>query len=283
MTILLAAAVGLAVGVVVGMLGAGGGVLSMPILVYLLGVEPHAAAASSLVIVGLSSGVSMIPHARRGNVGWRDGIYFGVLGIVATVVGSRLTASVAPELLMTSFAVMLAGVAALMLRRAVRARRRSPGPQLPASTAASDPAPPVVKEDVRAQEVRPGRVRRLATLVVAASVAGLLTGFFGVGGGFIVVPALVMALGVGMRYAVGTSLLVVLLNSVAGLLARIGEPVTIDWPVVLAFAAGSMVAGLLGARLSARARPATLTLLFGILLAVVALVTAVQAVPALLG
>ncbi|WP_324649885.1 sulfite exporter TauE/SafE family protein [Georgenia sp. H159] len=127
MTIALAAAVGVMVGVVVGTLGAGGGILSLPILVYVLGMAPHSAATASLVIVGATSLVSLIPHARGGNVHWGQGLTFGLLGAVGAIGGARLAALVDPELLMALLAALLLVVAAVMLRRSFIARRSSAG------------------------------------------------------------------------------------------------------------------------------------------------------------
>src|SRR5699024_1211760 len=117
---------------------------------------------------------------------------------------------------------------------------------------------------------------RPVLVLATATLTGLLTGFFGVGGGFIVVPMLVIALGLAMRHASGTSLLVMIIVTTVSLLARIGTEVQVDWAVTLIFAAGSAVGGLLGGPLSARARPSTLTFVFAVLLAVVAVATLAQ-------
>ncbi len=262
MSVALAAAVGLLVGVVVGTLGAGGGILSLPILVYVLGQDPHAAATASLVIVGATSVVSLVPHARRGNVLWRPGLVFGLLGVVGALGGARLAALVDAYLLMALLAALLLVVSAVMLRRSFAERQRDDD--------GATPAPPS------------SRLTTALLTVAVASLVGLLTGFFGVGGGFIVVPALLLVMRVDMRQAVGTSLLVIVVNSVLGLVGRVGQDVAVDWPVVAAFAVTSMVGGLVAGRFSARARPRTLSLLFALLLLAVAVVTGVQAVPALL-
>lgn len=266
MSLAIAAGIGVLVGVVVGTLGAGGGILSLPVLVYVLGMAPHSAATASLVIVGATSLVSLIPHARRGNVQWAQGLVFGLLGAVGAVGGARLAALVDAELLMVLLAALLLVVAAVMLRRSLGGRRQGAGPGGAAGAAA-----PASR-----------RGRRAVLTVVAASAVGLLTGFFGVGGGFIVVPALLLVMRVSMRLAVGTSLLVIVVNTITGLLGRLGEDLAVDWAMVAAFAVASMLGGLLGGRFSARARPETLSLLFAFLLAAVAVVTGVQSVPALL-
>lgn len=256
---LLAALVGLGVGVVVGALGAGGGILAVPILVYLLGQDPHAATASSLVIVGMTALASILFHARRGNVAWRDGLVFAACSTVGTAAGSRLSALVPAAVLMIAFACLLAVVSVAMFRRAAATRReeaartrRPPGPVQPVPVARSLSGP---------------------VLVGTATATGALTGFFGVGGGFIVVPMLVLALGLSMRRAAGTSLLVMLVASAVGLVSRIGTDVHVDWAVTLLFALGSMLGGLAGGPLSERARASTLTLVFASLLGAVAVFT----------
>lgn len=296
-SVLLPAVIGLGVGVVVGALGGGGGILTVPILVYLLGLAPYAAATASLVIVGATSLTALISHARGGNVRWAQGVTFGVLGAVWAFLGSRLSAAVDPSALMTAFSALLAVVAVLMLRKALRGpgseaaapehhAETEPEPEAegePEPEAEPDPAPG--PDVVRQAELARGAPRRLphAALVVgAASLTGLLTGFFGVGGGFAVVPALVLALRLPMRQAVGTSLLVIVLNSITGLAGRLDSLPEVDWILVVAFALASMAGGVVGARVSARARPHALTTAFAVLLAVVAVATALQAVPDLL-
>lgn len=247
--ILVALAVGLCVGVIVGALGAGGGILSVPILVYLLGQDPHDAAAGSLVIVGLTALVSIIPHARAGRVRARDGLVFGALSVVGAVAGSRLSILVDADVLMTAFGVLLLGVSVLMVRRAGKERRGL----------------------ARAPKTRSDT--SLVALVGCATLTGFLTGFFGVGGGFAVVPMLVLALAVPMREAVGTSLLVMIIASATGLASRVGTHVSVDWAVVLAFAAASMAGGLVGGPASRRFNDSTLTYAFGAILALVGVAT----------
>lgn len=267
-SVLLALAVGVVVGFVVGALGGGGGVLTVPALVYLLGQDPHAAATSSLVIVGLTSVTALVPHARGGNVRWRDGLVFAALAVVATVGGTALSLRVDGTVLMGAFAVLLLAVSALMIRKA-----RGSGAN--GAAAVRSPRGSGANGDAARSPRRPPR-RRVLPVAAWASVVGLLTGFFGVGGGFALVPALALALAFPMREAVGTSLLVLVVNSAVGLATRLGSGVEIDWPLVLTFAVASMLAGQAGAVVSRRARPATLTLAFGILLALVAVGTGLQ-------
>lgn len=299
--ILLAIIVGLGVGVVVGALGAGGGILAVPVLVFLLSQEPHAATASSLIIVLITALAAIPHHARKGNVEWKNGLVFGVVSVVGAVIGSRLSALVAPQLLLTLFGTLLAVVAVVMVRRAISGRRAENAEQAAHGDAPEtepigfhdDPvldAPgPDTIEGADGIELHHGEPDlplapapqpspRFALVIATATLTGLLTGFFGVGGGFIVVPMLVIALGLAMRHASGTSLLVMIIATSASLLARIGTDVQIDWAVTLIFAAGSSIGGIIGGPLSAKARPSTLTLLFSILLAGVAAVTLAQTV-----
>lgn len=266
-TLITSLLIGLAVGIVVGALGAGGGILSVPVLVYLLGQEPHAASAGSLVIVGLTALVSLIPRAREGHVQWRDGLVFGALSCVGTVIGSRLSALVDAKLLMTLFSVLLVAVGVLMLRKAIRKRNAEKALDGVADRHAE-------RQSDEGADARRRRTQRGAhgiwLLIGCSTATGLLTGFFGVGGGFAVVPMLVLAMGFTMREASSTSLLVMIISSAVGLISRIGTPVTMDWTVVLAFAAASMAGGLIGAPASTKVKETTLTTIFGILLLAVA-------------
>lgn len=248
--VLAAIVIGLVVGVVVGALGAGGGIIAVPVLVYALGQAPHSATASSLVILGATALTGLVHHLRRGNVDWRAGLSFGVVGVVGSLVGSRASVLVDGRVLLGLFASMMAVVAILMFRQALRARR--PEPVDPAQVSATAVARPA-----------------LWKVIGVALVAGLMTGFFGVGGGFIVVPALMLVLGLPMRIASGTSLVVMVIASATGLLARLGTHVSLDWPLTLAFTAASMVGGLLGGPLSHRVTPWKLTMAFACLITLV--------------
>lgn len=255
------APLGLVIGVIVGSLGGGGAIITVPILVYLLHQSPSAATTGSLVIVGLTSLVGMMPHRRAGNVRVKDGLVFGVLGVVGSLAGSMLNHVVPAPVLMTAFAVLLFVVAGLMTRKrrnAARARREG-------------------------QEQGPGERKGLLTLIVAATAVGFLTGFFGVGGGFAVVPALVLVLGFPMPAAVGTSLLVIVVNSLTALAARAGAGIDIDWPVILTFSVLGAVGSLLGAKVAQRVDADKLNLAFTILLVAVGAFVAWRNVPQLMG
>ena len=146
---------GLVIGVLLGSLGGDGSILTVPVLVYLLHQEPHAATAGSLLIVGITAAAGMIVHWRSGRVRLAPGIAFGVLGVAGSYVGTRLSSSVPPDLLLSLFAGLMLTAAAAMLRR-----RRMAWPRPDGST------------------VMPRGLK----IVAAATGVGLLTGFFGVGG-----------------------------------------------------------------------------------------------------
>jgi len=175
-----------------------------------------------------------------------QGLVFGVLGIAGAYVASRLSTTVAPAALLAAFSVLMLVVAAMMA-----ACRRA---QLRAAAAGEvetgSPVGPVL-------QLRPTLVcdcPRVLKVVAVASAVGL-TGFFGVGGGFVVVPALVLALGFTMPVVVGTSLLVIAIKSTSALLSRMGHGVHLDWPLIGGFTLAATVGSLLGGRLATRVRP----------------------------
>ena len=286
---LLAIPIGVLIGLSLGGLGGGGSILTVPALVYLLGVSPHGATTASLIIVGITALAGVAVHLRAGRVRVRSGIVFGVLGAGGAFLGSRLSASIHPGVLLTAFAVLMAGTAVMMLLRRRAAAR--PAQQAPADRRPSVPAlppvrpgggvavrpappltPPVAQQAVRAAP---------AKVAAAATIVGLVTGFFGVGGGFVVVPALVLALGFDMPAAVGTSLLVIAVNSASALLSRLGTHVHIEPGLLLAFTAAAIAGTVAGSRIAAKVRPEHLADAFALLMIVVAVYTAARSVPAL--
>ncbi len=213
------------IGLSLGLLGGGGSILAVPVLVYVAGMEVHAAIGMSLAIVGGTALVGGLAHARAGRVDLRAGALFGVAGMLAAPLGARATHLVEPRVLLLLFAALMLGVGALMLRGAaeIRASRRPP---------------------------------RLAA-PLAGVVVGLLTGFLGVGGGFLIVPALTLLAGLELPVAVGTSLLVISANGAAGLASHLGQG---EMParLTLAFTLAALVGALFGVRLSSRLEPARL-------------------------
>ena len=261
---LLAIPLGVLIGLSLGALGGGGSILTVPALVYVLGLDPRDATTSSLIIVGITSLIALVPHARAGRVRFGQGLLFGALGTAGSFAGTTLSRSVAPSTLLLAFAALMLLVAALMLRRVLSPAARS---QL---------LDPTIEPMIT---LRPFTCAcpRVAKVVVTATLVGLLTGFFGVGGGFALVPALVLALGFPMPTAVGTSLLVITVNSATALVARVAHgSSTLDWPLIATFTLASVVGSLIGGRIASRADPRHLTLAFAGLLVAVALYTAAR-------
>lgn len=242
---------GAVIGLSLGALGGGGSILAVPVLVYALYLDPQAATTASLIIVGATAIAAAISHARAGRVDWRAALIFGALGIPASIGGSLLNRAVDPQVLLIAFSALMLVAAGAMYRRS-RAREQ----------ASATPSPTGVTQVVR--------------VVVVALVVGFLTGFLGVGGGFLIVPALVLAMGFGMPTAVGTSLVIISITSLAAFVERLGHG-AIAWEVILPFTAAAMAGSLTGKRLSEKVSGAALTRAFAVLLVLVAGYVAVRA------
>ena len=255
--------IGAFVGIVVGSLGAGGGILSVPILVYILGQDPHQATGLSLIIVGLTATVSLATRARSGNVAWREGALFALAGLVGTWAGSALGPLISARGLMLSFCALLGAVAVFMVRSQIR----------PSPVSSSHEAGDTMVDKSAWTLATVCRVIALATLT------GFLTGFFGVGGGFAIVPALHLALRYPMKRASATSLLVMVITAVFGLASRTVAgtlTITAEAGVMVAlFTAASMGGGIVGAKLTKRVSNRLLGLVFAALLVCVAASTLV--------
>ncbi|MEO8850559.1 MAG: sulfite exporter TauE/SafE family protein [Allobranchiibius sp.] len=247
---------GLVIGTSLGALGGGGSILTVPALVYVLGESARAATTASLVIVGVTALIGAFGHARSGRVRWVSGIIFGVTGLAASLVGTALNRQVDPNLLLLAFA-------ALMLLAAVGMVRPGGGANSPQDRGDASASAGAVT------------VSGATRFIGAALLVGFLTGFLGVGGGFIIVPALVMVLGFGMPVAVGTSLLVIALNSAAALVARTGH-MSFHWSIILPFTVAAVAGSLVGTRIADRVSHATLSRAFAGLLILVATYVAIQ-------
>jgi len=257
--LLVAALFGLLIGLSLGVLGGGGSILTVPVLVYVIGESAHRATAASLVIVGISALTGMAVHARAGRVRLRSGALFGVIGVAGSVAGAQLSGSVDPQLLLALFAGLMLAAAVAMLRRTRR-------------------TDPLAADRIPGATPRPSALR----IGMAATAVGLITGFFGVGGGFIVVPALVLALGYAMPVAVGTSLLVIAINSAAALVTRLAAGAQLDWSVILLFSATAAIGSIAGSLVAGRVRPRRLATGFVVLLVVLAGYMLARSLPHLL-
>lgn len=285
-TLILALLCGAAIGVMLGGLGGGGSVLAVPALVYVLGETPREATTASLVVVGLTSAISMLNHHRHGNVRWRVGLVFAVVGIVFSYLGTALNGSVSDGALLVSFAALLLVSAAAMLGRGVRDRRAhqqslvlegAGGPPADVPSASGEAAlRPGDDGDDGDDEPETEGGNHALLVIGSAAVVGFLTGFLGVGGGFIAVPALVLALRMPMAIAAGTSLLIISLNSATSLVMRLQQGIDIELGHVVPFTIGAIAATFLGHRIARRLHGHTLTIAFATVLVVVALGVAIE-------
>ncbi|GAA1253114.1 sulfite exporter TauE/SafE family protein [Prauserella halophila] len=258
----LAVIFGALVGLALGLLGAGGSILAVPALVYGVGQPLQTAIPTSLAVVALSSLGGLAPRERRIAVRWPVALVFGAAGVPAAFGGTALGRLFPQHWLLLAFAVLMAVVAVRMLR--------------------------VGDDSTGACRTREGGVDWRSCLpkaVLAGAAVGVLTGLFGVGGGFVVVPALTLLLGLGAQEAVATSLAVVLINAVAGFAAHWGTAAEIDYRVLLLFAGGALVVSAVAARFSARLNPATVRRWFSYVVLTVAIFVAGAAFagPAALG
>jgi uncharacterized membrane protein YfcA len=242
--LVLALLAGAVVGLALGGLGGGGSVLAVPALIYLAGFTPAQATTASLIIVTLTSLTALAGHARDGNVAWRTGLLFAGAGVVPAFLAGAAAGRLPQAVLTLAFALVAAGAALRMLR--------------PGRTAT-------------AGEARPARA------AAAGAGLGAVTGFLGVGGGFLAVPALVGVVRLPMLRAVGTSLLVIVINSVAALAARAGSGTHLDWAVVAPFTAAAILGAWDGKRQAAKLKGRTLQRVFAHLLLAVALLMLVDA------
>ena len=266
--ILAALTLGLLIGLAMGALGGGGSILTVPALVYLLGLSAQEATTASLVIVGVAAATASLSHARSHHTRWGAGTLLALLGVPASLVGTALNRSVDPNALLLCFAVVMLLAAVGMLARARAVTRASSGERTVIDAGASTGAPPR------------GRTGQALRVVAGGLGVGFLTGFLGVGGGFVVVPVLVVLLGVPMPTAIGTSLLVISLNSAVALAARTGHG-SFAWEVITPFTIAAVSGALAGKRVADRLSPGTLTFSFAALLVAVGAYVAIRAVLAL--
>ncbi len=236
---------GALIGLSLGLVGGGGSILTVPILVYAIGQPVQAATTTSLAIVGLNALVGMMGHARAHRVDFRTGLLFGVGAIGGALIGSWLNMFVPATVLLVLFALIMLVAATAMLRRRGE----------PSETGR-------VQGGVRS-------AREWATIAASGTVVGLMTGFFGVGGGFVIVPALVLVLGLSMRLAVGTSLLIIAINSAVSLAAHLRTG-SLDLAVTGLFVLGGLVGALVGVSLAGRVPQRRLTQVFAALIFIVA-------------
>jgi uncharacterized membrane protein YfcA len=291
---LLASPLGFLIGISLGALGGGGSVLAVPALVYVAGQSPKAATTTSLLVVGVTALGGMVAHLRAGRVRVGAGTLFGLAGVGGSLLGSSLNDAVDENVLLLAFSGLMVVAAWRMCSKECRramAAEVDPARLDPVGRGADRPA---VELRPPGAELEPGPLlapSRPALVLspsvalrflVAGSIVGLLTGFFGVGGGFIVVPALVLALHFDMPDAVGTSLLIIAINSAVALALRVGTT-GVEWAVAVPFTIAGLLGVSVGKRLADRLPTRTLVRWFVILLVTVAAYTAVNSILALWG
>lgn len=230
------------IGFSLGLIGGGGSIITVPVLVYVLGVEAHEAVGMSLAVVGATSLVGALLHRRRGNLQMKTGLIFGAAGVVGAFVGSPLTRLLSPSALLLTFALLMLAIAVLMLRRKT----------------AGD-------AQIETGKKQPSLWKSLA----AGFAVGVLTGFLGVGGGFLIVPALVMFGGLSIKDAIGTSLFVIFLNCVAGLIGHASQN-GFDWNLTAQVTALATAGTIFGTLLSHRLAAAKLQKGFAVFVLIVA-------------
>lgn len=233
----------LVVGLVLGLLGGGGSILAVPIFLYVFHVEPKPAIAMSLVVVGMSALVGFLTHWRQGTVNVRIAVMFGALAMVGAFAGARLARHVPASLQLSLFAVFAFSAAALMLRDSLK------------------PAAAHRSNDV---DHHP---RFTPILGVQAIGVGVLTALIGAGGGFIIVPALVLMGDVPVKAAVGSSLLIIAMNAASGVAGYLGQ-VVFDWRLVGWFTGVAAIGAITGTRFMRRLPAARIKQAFAIMILV---------------
>jgi hypothetical protein len=232
---------GLAVGVVLGLLGGGGSILAVPIFLYVFRVDPKPAIAMSLAVVGMSAFVGFLGHLRQGSVNLRIGLPFGLFAMGSAFATARASDRVPEALQLGLFALFAFTAAIVMLWDSMRPQRPAPQP-----TTAPHFTP---------------------VLALEAVVVGALTALIGAGGGFVIVPALVYLAGVPVRAAVGSSLLIITLNALSGFAGYIGHEL-IDWGLVGSFTGVAAIGAVMGTRLNRRVPQVRIKQAFALLILV---------------
>jgi uncharacterized protein len=248
--------IGIAIGILLGSVGGGGSLVAVPALVYVGAQSVRAAQAGALVVVIAAATIGLVSYLRRDDVRWRAGLAFGAAVAASSFAGSLLSRALDPNVLLLAFSpVMVAGAVAML-----RERDRSESSFRPWRHGVSS-----------------GSATKVASLGVGT---GWLTGLFGVGGGFVIVPVLVLGLGFALTEAVGTSLLVMIMGSSIALADRLHGG-AVGWSVVAPFAASAVVGVLLGSALGERIAGRMLTRWFALLVVATAIYTATEALVAL--
>jgi len=252
----------LAIGLTLGLLGSGGSILTVPVLVYLVGVPEKAAIAESLAIVCLIAGGGVIPFIFRRLVSWSTVLLFSLPGMVGAYMGALAATRISARVQLILFAVLMLSAAGLMLRRSVAHADSTPHKPSAASAPGSNPS-----DDG-------GTKQEFETIIVQGFGIGVLTGLVGVGGGFLIVPALVLLVHLPMHKAVGTSLATITLNSAAGFYKHAqvlpSLHLQLDWHLITLFGALGIVGSLTGGAIARYVPHERLRRMFGVFLVIMA-------------
>ncbi len=244
------------IGLSLGLLGGGGSVLALPVLVYVMGVAPKSAIAMTLIIVGTVSLLGLIPHWRAGNVNLKTALVFGSATMVGTFTGAKIATlpAVSETFQMLLFAVVMLLAAGFMIYRSAR---------------------PIQPDNPLASYPKPICKYCWLWLLTEGLAVGILTGLVGVGGGFAIVPALVLLAKLPMKQAIGTSLLIIIANSITGFLGYLGH-VALDWHLIISFIFAASLGTIPGAYLARHVPAQKLQQSFGYFLLAVATFVLVQ-------
>ncbi len=233
-TLLVSLVLGFGIGGSLGLLGGGGSILTVPALVYLVGQTPQVAVATSLVIVGANSALGAFFHRAQGNLNWRIAVAFGGTGMIVSYFAAGLSKQFSPNVLMVAFALLMLIVGLMLVRQGSSLHKARAMDDLP-----------------------------LGKVLLGGASVGALTGILGVGGGFLIVPALVMLIGMPIHQAISTSLVVITMNSLAGFLGHLSG-MTLDLPLVSIFIVAGILGTFIGVRLGRRLDAALLRKTFAL-------------------
>ncbi|MFO0557864.1 MAG: sulfite exporter TauE/SafE family protein [Polyangiales bacterium] len=247
-------AIAILIGVSLGMLGGGGSILTVPLLLYVFGVEAKAAIAMSLLVVGTTSVAALVPHARAGRVQWKTGAIFGAASMIGAYGAGRVAKFIPSSALLLAFGAMMLVTAVAMMR-----------PKRASSAESSAP-----------------KTLPLHWILLEGLAVGAVTGLVGAGGGFLVVPALALLAGLAMPEAVATSLMVIALKSFAGFAGYVST-VSINYSLAAQVIAAAIVGSFIGTSLVSRVHPDSLRKGFGWFIVVMSIFVLGQEIPKALG
>lgn len=249
-TLLLSLTLGFGIGLSLGLMGGGGSILTVPALVYLVGQTPQVAVTTSLAIVGANSAMGALFHRQQGTLNWRVALVFGGSGMLMSYLSAGLSKNFPPTLLMVAFALLMIVIGSLLVSR---------------------------KQQVACER----ECADMSKIILSGGAVGLLTGILGVGGGFLIVPALVMLVGLPFHQAVGTSLVVIAMNSVAGFVGHLGG-IPLDYTLIVTFVAAGLAGTFSGSHLAQRLNANHLRRVFAVFVILLALFLLADNLPKLM-